>query len=96
MGGGLVFGKIAEEARRDRQLGQGQAGRDDAVDGGADAADLDAARLAPGRDRSKAGLPLRGVEIGRISAAVDSIVASGLTLSKLTVAASLLGDLAKE
>jgi glutamate dehydrogenase len=37
----------------------------------------------------------RGVEIGRIRAAVDSIVASGLTLSKLTVAASLLGDLAK-
>jgi glutamate dehydrogenase len=37
----------------------------------------------------------RGVEIGRIRAAVDNIVASGLTLSKLTVAASLLGDLAR-
>ena len=31
----------------------------------------------------------------RIRAAVDGIVASGLTLSKLAVAASLLGDLAR-
>jgi glutamate dehydrogenase len=35
------------------------------------------------------------MEIGRIRAAVDNIVALGLTLSKLTVAASLVGDLAK-
>jgi glutamate dehydrogenase len=37
----------------------------------------------------------RGAELERIRAAVDAIVASGLTVSKLTVAASLLGDLAK-
>jgi glutamate dehydrogenase len=37
----------------------------------------------------------RGAEIARIRAAVDNIAASGLTLSKLMVAASLLGDLAK-
>jgi glutamate dehydrogenase len=33
--------------------------------------------------------------VARIRNAVDSIVASGLTLSKITVAASLLGDLAR-
>jgi glutamate dehydrogenase len=37
----------------------------------------------------------RGGDVTRIRAAVDGIVASGLTLSKLTVAASLLGDLAR-
>jgi glutamate dehydrogenase len=37
----------------------------------------------------------RGHEITRIRDAVDGIAASGLTLSKLTVAASLLGDLAR-
>jgi glutamate dehydrogenase len=37
----------------------------------------------------------RGAEVDRIRAAVDTISASGLTLSKLTVAASLLGDLAR-
>ncbi|HVL73690.1 MAG TPA: NAD-glutamate dehydrogenase, partial [Beijerinckiaceae bacterium] len=37
----------------------------------------------------------RGAEVARIRSAVDGIVASGLTLSKLTVAASLLGDLAR-
>ena len=37
----------------------------------------------------------RGGEVERIRAAIDSIFASGLTLSKLTVAASLLGDLAR-
>ena len=37
----------------------------------------------------------RGSEVSRIRTAVDSIFASGLTLSKLTVAASLLGDLAR-
>jgi glutamate dehydrogenase len=50
----------------------------------------------PGPDAVGAWSKARGVEIGRIRAAVDNIVASGLTLSKLTVAASLLGDLAKE
>ena len=37
----------------------------------------------------------RGAEAERIRAAVETIAASGLTLSKLTVAASLLGDLAR-
>jgi glutamate dehydrogenase len=37
----------------------------------------------------------RGADASRIRAAVDGIVASGLTLSKLSVAASLLGDLAR-
>ena len=37
----------------------------------------------------------RGGEVERIRTAVEAIVASGLTLSKLTVAASLLGDLAR-
>jgi glutamate dehydrogenase len=37
----------------------------------------------------------RGGEVARIRSAVDGIVTSGLTLSKLTVAASLLGDLAR-
>lgn len=49
----------------------------------------------PGPDAVAAWSQARGVEIGRIRAAVDNIVASGLTLSKLTVAGSLLGDLAK-
>ncbi len=55
-----------------------------------------AAQGQPGLAAVAAWSKARGVEIGRIRAAVDSIVASGLTLSKLTVAASLLGDLAKE
>ena len=38
----------------------------------------------------------RGADVARIRDAVDGIVASGLTLSKLMVAASLLGDLARE
>jgi glutamate dehydrogenase len=38
----------------------------------------------------------RGAEIGRIRSAVDAIVSSDLTVSKLTVAASLIGDLAKD
>jgi glutamate dehydrogenase len=37
----------------------------------------------------------RGSEMERIRTAVEAIAASGLTLSKLTVAASLLGDLAR-
>jgi glutamate dehydrogenase len=54
-----------------------------------------AGRGQPGPEAVAAWSKARGVEIGRIRAAVDNIVASGLTLSKLTVAASLLGDLAK-
>ena len=37
----------------------------------------------------------RKAEVERIRAAVHQIAASGMTLSKLTVVASLLGDLAK-
>ena len=37
----------------------------------------------------------RGADVARIRSAVDNIVLSGLTLSKVTVAASLLGDLAR-
>jgi glutamate dehydrogenase len=37
----------------------------------------------------------RGADIARIKGAIDSIVSSGLTLSKVTVASSLLGDLVK-
>ncbi|MDF3063501.1 MAG: NAD-glutamate dehydrogenase [Microvirga sp.] len=37
----------------------------------------------------------RGAEMERIRTAVETITASGLTLSKLSVAASLLGDLAR-
>jgi glutamate dehydrogenase len=54
-----------------------------------------AGQAQPGPEAVAAWSKARGVEIGRIRAAVDSIVASGLSLSKLTVAASLLGDLAK-
>jgi len=38
----------------------------------------------------------RKSEVERIRAAIHEIAGSGLTLSKLTVAASLLGDLARE
>ncbi len=37
----------------------------------------------------------RGTDLARIRAAVDAIVGSGLNLSKVTVAASLLGDLGR-
>ena len=37
----------------------------------------------------------RGAEAERIRAAIEGIVVSGLTLSKVTVASSLLGDLAR-
>jgi glutamate dehydrogenase len=43
-----------------------------------------------------AWLAERGGEVDRIRSTVQAIVSSGLTLSKLTVAASLLGDLAKQ
>jgi glutamate dehydrogenase len=38
----------------------------------------------------------RADDVDRVRAAVDEIAGTGLTLSKLTVAASLLGDLVKE
>jgi glutamate dehydrogenase len=43
----------------------------------------------------KAWVEPRQAEVERIRAAIHQIAGSGLTLSKLTVAASLLGDLAK-
>ena len=50
-----------------------------------------AAALAP----SKLGLRRAKAEVERIRLAVHEIASSGLTLSKLSVAASLLGDLVK-
>jgi len=38
----------------------------------------------------------RQAEVERIRASIHEIAGSGLTLSKLSVAASLLGDLARE
>jgi glutamate dehydrogenase len=49
-----------------------------------------------GSDAVAAWSAARGADVTRIRSGVESIVASGLTLSKLTVAASLLGDLARE
>jgi glutamate dehydrogenase len=49
-----------------------------------------------GADGAAAFLAGRGAEVARISGGVEGIVASGLTLSKVIVAASLLGDLARE
>jgi glutamate dehydrogenase len=51
---------------------------------------------APGPERVAAWASARGGEVERIRGSVHAIAASGLTVSKLTVAASLLADLAKE
>jgi glutamate dehydrogenase len=51
---------------------------------------------APGPERVAAWAAARGGEVERIRGSVHAIAASGLTVSKLTVAASLLADLAKE
>jgi glutamate dehydrogenase len=48
-----------------------------------------------GHDAVAAWSRKRAGDIARIRGAVDGIMASGLTLSKVTVAASLLGDLAR-
>ncbi len=48
-----------------------------------------------GVDAVQAWSEKRGADVSRIRGAVDGIVSSGLTLSKITVAASLLGDLAR-
>jgi glutamate dehydrogenase len=53
------------------------------------------ARGPAGPEAVKAWSAQRGTDVTRIRAAVDTIVSSGLTLSKVTVAASLLGDLAR-
>ena len=48
-----------------------------------------------GDEAVKAWVAPRKAEIDRIRGSIHQIASSGLTLSKLTVAASLLGDLAK-
>lgn len=48
-----------------------------------------------GEDGVRTWSEKRGSDVARIRSAVDGIVSSGLTLSKITVAASLLGDLAR-
>jgi glutamate dehydrogenase len=48
-----------------------------------------------GADAVAAFVQQKGPDVDRVRQAVHEIVASGLTLSKLTVAASLLGDLAR-
>jgi glutamate dehydrogenase len=50
---------------------------------------------ASGQAAVEAWVKPRAAEVERIRAAVHQIAASGLTLSKLTVAANLLGDLAR-
>jgi glutamate dehydrogenase len=50
---------------------------------------------AAGSQAVEAWVNTRQSEVGRIRAAVDEIAGSGLTLSKLAVAASLLGDLVR-
>jgi glutamate dehydrogenase len=54
-----------------------------------------ASQDASGADAVQVWSERRGSDVNRIRGAVDGIVSSGLTLSKVTVAASLLGDLAK-
>jgi glutamate dehydrogenase len=49
-----------------------------------------------GAEAVKARVEPRREEVARIRGAVDDIAASGLTISKVTVAASLLGDLARQ
>jgi glutamate dehydrogenase len=51
---------------------------------------------ALGADTIEAWVAPRRAEVERIRAAIQAIAASGLTLSKLSVAASLLGDLVKQ
>jgi glutamate dehydrogenase len=48
-----------------------------------------------GADAVAAFVTHRGADVARVRQAVHEIAASGLTLSKLTVAASMLGDLAR-
>jgi len=51
---------------------------------------------AAGPAAVEAWIKPRQTEVDRIRAAVDEIAGSGLTLSKLSVAASLLGDLVRD
>ena len=54
------------------------------------------ATVLPAPARWRNGSKPRQAEVERIRAAIHEIAGSGLTLSKLSVAASLLGDLARE
>jgi glutamate dehydrogenase len=49
-----------------------------------------------GKEAVEAWVATRQSEVERIRASMHEIAASGLTLSKLSVAASLLGDLARQ
>ena len=51
---------------------------------------------ATGEAAVEAWVKPRQAEVERIRAAIHQIAGSGLTLSKLTVTASLLGDLARD
>ena len=51
---------------------------------------------ASGTEAVQAWVKPREAEVERIRAAIHELAGSGLTLSKLSVAASLLGDLARE
>jgi glutamate dehydrogenase len=53
------------------------------------------ADLGAGPEAVEAWAKARGTPLARIREAVDAISASGLTVSKVTVAASLLGDLVR-
>lgn len=74
-----------------------------AVDRGVDGFDMSVRRLAvevlgrhgKGADGLKAFEAARGQDIRRITSTIDDIVSGGLTQAKLTVAANLLGDLAR-
>jgi glutamate dehydrogenase len=75
--------------------------RDRAVDAVAGAhrkltAEIAGRKGEAGPERVGSWAAARGGEVERIRSAVQTIAASGLTVSKLTVAASLLADLAKE
>jgi glutamate dehydrogenase len=50
---------------------------------------------APGREAVAGWVALRPAEVDRIRLAINEIATSGLTLSKLAVAASLLGEMVK-
>ena len=86
-----------------RVRGAGRPGQDDrAVEaGGARAAAVGVEPVAdddrgPGAEAVERWVGERKDEVERIRASIHEIAGSGLTLSKLSVAASLLGDLARQ
>jgi glutamate dehydrogenase len=58
-------------------------------------AEMTAAAEGGGAEAVAAFASLKGNDVGRVRDAIHSMITSGLSLSKLTVAASLLGDLAR-